>query len=782
MREESPEWLALAFFALICVVAPLAFGAVDRVVQIGLLGLLACGLLIRPLDILPLGRSAKVGLLAFVSILLINEFGPAAIFGATYWRSTLTKDYGLALPWTHHPEPGLAVDGLLAAVIAVVWFQWVRSLAAKRSNRTWLAWGMFIAAAIVAFVSIATHQREPHAIYGLRFTPGWRGFGPFPNRNHTACFLAMGAVMGAGCLTWAGSRKKYTLMIAGITVLMIDFAGLLGTQSRGGLIGFGVGMGVFVVLTLLRLRSLHALAGVMASCLVLATMVLTLGHPLISRFGLRASADSNSLRMRIWHDTLGMWRDAPLFGHGIEAFQTIFPMYQTVELDEASVLHPESSWLSWLVELGALPVAFAVVVLAIFVWRNGKEAFARGRGFFLRSGGLAAFVTLLSHGAIDVPGHRWATMGYALAALALACPLRIGELLPDQVTDARAVNPRKEWRLVLVPLVVAGFWALPFLYDWPAWSPMTLSRLLVRSQTSNGAGLDELEKALRYFPLEPALHEEAGYRSIQTSGRFSPQWQEHFRIAVRLSPGSWRLPMMLAQFCTRYASGHAFHYCQIAIERGGGRRGELFGNALQMTSGLSGAAEAWASYAEQNPDLMLAYARTLPGDDGKDWYSRWWKERGETESDITDLEAQAFYQLAVRWGTPEQLSSWIDRHPQWHRRDFRMWAALLHRWGDDKRAWPLLTAFVPDPPFPGAFPHLTREALEAKWKESPANAVTAQAYAQVLDHDGDVENTRKVILSIATRKDAPVWFTQKAGYLLARDGKMPEAVLMLLRQ
>ena len=27
-------------------------------------------------------------------------------------------------------------------------------------------------------------------IFGLRYTPGWLGFGPFPNRNHTACFFA----------------------------------------------------------------------------------------------------------------------------------------------------------------------------------------------------------------------------------------------------------------------------------------------------------------------------------------------------------------------------------------------------------------------------------------------------------------------------------------------------------------------------------------------------------------------------------------------------------------
>jgi hypothetical protein len=33
-------------------------------------------------------------------------------------------------------------------------------------------------------------------------------------------------------------------------------------------------------------------------------------------------------------------------------------------------------------------------------------------------------IVLLLHGAIDVPAHRWGTLGLGLAALAIACPLR----------------------------------------------------------------------------------------------------------------------------------------------------------------------------------------------------------------------------------------------------------------------------------------------------------------------------------------------------------------------
>ncbi|HEY2342180.1 MAG TPA: hypothetical protein VGH90_04070, partial [Chthoniobacteraceae bacterium] len=476
---------------------------------------------------------------------------------------------------------------------------------------------------------------------------------------------------------------------------------------------------------------------------------------------------------------------APLFGHGIDSFTSIFPLYQKVELDDMEVLHPESSWLEWLVELGLVPLAIGGSALAIFLWRHARDSFGRQRGFFIRAAGLGAVADLLCHGLIDVPGHRWATLGFALAALALACPPIEDAEMSEAEREASAGRRRRERRsrrvLALIPLGVAGFWALPFLYDWPAWSPLTLSRLLARTETGQSATMAEIEAALKKFPLSPELHVEAGARLIAVSGRFSREWQEHFRVAVRLTPGSWRLPTMLAQFCGKFAPGYALSYWQMAIERGGLRRGELFSNAVRATATLDGASDAWGSYAETNPDLMLTYAQSLPGDDGRSWYERWWNERGTGAGPFGEIEAQTFYRLAARWGEPEQLSAWMEKHGEMKGRDYRHWAALLHHWGDDKTAWALLSGYLGEPAFPEAFPHLTRDQLEDKFRQSPNNGVTAQALAQVMDHDGDGDGVRRVVLSVARREHAPDWFLRKAGYLLARQGKMPEAVTMLLR-
>jgi hypothetical protein len=138
---------------------------------------------------LRLGRTGNALVLLGLVIFTGKEFAPALIFGSASWRDVLTANYAMSFPWTHHPEPARAVDALLVGVIALVWFLWVRTLAAERENRPILAWTMLGSAAIVAVVSFATRGIDPQAIYGLRYTQGWFGFGPFPNRNHTASFL-----------------------------------------------------------------------------------------------------------------------------------------------------------------------------------------------------------------------------------------------------------------------------------------------------------------------------------------------------------------------------------------------------------------------------------------------------------------------------------------------------------------------------------------------------------------------------------------------------------------
>lgn len=768
-QSHRVEWSAVILFGLILTAASLAFGAVDRIVQIGLVVLFAVGLLVRPPAWVSLGRWPRIVALTIILVLVGKEFAPETWFGSTPWRTAIESSYAIQLPWTHHPEPGRAVDALLATGVGLLWFLWVRTLAAQKETQTRLAWVMFGAAGVVAIVSYATKGIDANAIYGLRFTPGWQGFGPFPNRNHTASFLAIGALLGCGCVTWAGVRLNWGAMCFGATLLAATLAALLETKSRGGLLAFGVGLLVYGIFVLSKLRSRRATGVVFAGVLIIGTLGLTFGGPALERFSSSGAEVSNASRILIWKDALTLWRDAPLMGHGAGLFASIFPLRQTLPLDNQVVLHPESSWVQWLVELGAMPVGLALILGVLLIWPRLRALFERQSSFYLLAGAFAAVLALLAHALIDVPAHRWGTMSLALAALALVCPAARG-----------GESSRGMRKVALVPLVVAAFWAWPFLHDAPVWSPSTLARALDRAQ-SGVMRTTDLPALIHYFPLNSKLHLLMGAHQLQTGGRFGAEWEKHFQVALRLSPGSWATPMNIAKACRDLAPGHTLHYWQIALERAGWRRNELFGNALSETSALPGAASTWASYVEVHPELLLTYARLQSPSEAQEYFMRWWDERGAA-SDLQKAEIEAFYQLAAQWASPEQLERWMQLHPERKSSDLNCWASLFHLRGNDTRAWELLKSGTPEPPYPGTVSKMPLVEMEAVWRLSPENLVNAQGLAQTRALAGDTDGEREIILEIAKREKAPLWFRQKAAYLLAQTGRDSEAVAMLLGQ
>jgi len=778
-RQPVPftrEMAALGIFAIIVIGGPLLFGMVDRLPQIGLLVLLGLGLLMQPPAIVPLSRWGNRLALAFIGLLLFKEFAPAGWFGDTFWRTTLTRQYSLELPFTHHPEPSRALDALLAGAVGVVWFLWVRRLAVNRQHRAFLAWALFAAAAIVAIVSFATKHPGSDAIYEgtplARWTPGWSGFGPFPNRNHSADYFAMAAVLGCGCVAWAAARKSWILFASGLVLIGLIVAALLTTESRGGLIAFGAGVGIYLLLCLSKMRNRRAVGAALGAAFFFGALMLTFGGQVFARFHSHEAGEvSNLTRVGVWHDAIDMWHDAPLLGHGLDSFAGIFPFYQKIQLENQLVIHPESSWLQWLTEIGLLPVIIAAAVVVLFLGKHLREIFGRHRSFFLHAGGFAAFVVLLIHAIFDVPAHRWGTAGFALAALALACPMRI--------ESRRVQEPRQA---ALVPLAIAGFWWLPLHWFVPAWSPLCLNRLIEMDALAPGlVQLSELKTALHYFPLNADLHQSVGLRELKVFGRSNPvTWQRHFGIASRLQPSSWEVSMAQARACQRVAPALALAYWQQAIERGNIHRDEILGTAVQETNRSPAAQTAWGHYVEAHPQLLLAYAQIVPEQFGGYYYGRWWKLRAHAP-DLSATELQSFYVLAPRWGNKEDFEDWSKRHAADGVRDYRQWAALWHAWGEEDRAWQLLSVKVADPPFPNVSTTVPREVLENAWRLKPENVVNAQQLALMRLRAGDQVGSDEILITVANGENPPPWFVDKAAWVLARAGRAGEAVDLLLR-
>jgi O-antigen ligase len=773
IRSTLDRRLAAGVFAVLILAALLLFGAVDRIVQLGLVFGLGIGFVLYPPELPRVTRPwgwVGVGFAAFV---LVAQFLPHGWFGQTQWRLILTRDYDVAFPFTRNPEPGRAVDCILMGLLAVAWFFWVRTLACDRPVQVFLVWALFGSAAVVAIVSLYLGTRTDYLIYGVRFTPGWTGFGPFPNRNHTAALLAMGALAGAGCTVRAARRRYWMQLGVAAGLEIVTVLALLESKSRGGLLGFGCGAALFAVLAISKLRSRSAVAGAVAGGLLCATLVLSFGSKVLSRFAGPGDGNiPNNLRWQIWQDAVRVWHDAPLWGHGLGTFAAIFPFYQTVQAPEQIILHPESSWLLWLDELGAIPVAIGAVLLLYFIGRNAIGAIRTGdRGFFIRAGAFAGVFGLLCHGLWDVPIHRWGTAAFGLALLAIACPplhrrhqVRLGRLLAG------------------VPFLIGVFWLLPFMDDGSDWSPFATQILLERLPYSPTlASLDELRQIEGYFPLDSQLHQQIGIRELIVAQEPDKAWRE-FRIADRLAPANWSLPAIQGWISRQTSAGMSFHFWSLAIERSGRRAPEIYLAAYHNCVDLQGGEEFWRDYAEGHPELLLAYAQAVPSDSrARAAYDEWWKTRGDSSIGLEAWEPGAFYWTIRKWGNRAQLDIWMNRRREMEETDYKIWAGIFHDWQLDADAWAILSRHVKEPAFPESTTGETTEALEANWRAHPDDAVSAQAYAHQCAMNGDAAKSEQIVLSFAAGNNPPPWFIEKAAYMYAARKDYATAVTSLMR-
>lgn len=756
-------------FALQVIGAPLAYGSVDRSFQILLLALLGLGILLVPPS-LPKVSSRTAWLpVTLLGIVILKEFAPFDWFGHVAWRDILSEGFSMGFPWTHSPEPARAFDGLLTGCVAAIWFVWIRALADGRDERTLMTWILFFAAAVLAIVCFAM-PNNPTAIYGLRSVPGWTGFGPFPNRNHTACFLAMGVLLGCGCVVSAIRHRRYLLFGCGLLCIGMIFVALIQSKSRGGISACLVGLFIYVAMALAKTHSHRAVAAILSSALAGLALFMAFGAKVWMRFDSSPQGDlTTNLRWGIWNDGITMWRDATLFGHGINLFKSLFPLYQTLSLENQIVLHPESSWLQWLIELGLVPTAIFLCILIAFLVRNVNEAFVHQRGVLLRAGGFAAVAVLLTHCLWDVPGHRWATAGYGLAALALASPM-----------SPTAPRTKPGPLLALLPFAICLFWLLPFVRGIPTWSPTTLNRLIERNIASPGrVKFSELQKELPFFPLDSDLHEALGMRILAAPSRAKEAWQ-HFRIADRLAPSIWTKPALQAVASRPVSPGMTLHFWTLAIERAGHRSPEIFRMAFRSTADLPTAESFWGRYAETNPSLLLTYTELLPNEDGRPYFQLWWKLRGLCV-DLEPSETNSFYALLDRWGSRSMLDEWMKNNPGRQRTDYRAWASLLHKWGDDPNAWRILSENVEDPVFPESRPSTSVDVLEANWLKMPSDFLNAQALAGAWARAGETQRSNDVITSAADQPKAPEWFLHKAAFIYASKEDFTKAVSVWLR-
>lgn len=264
----------------------------------------------------------------------------------------------LVISLVHAPYPALAIARGVQVVI-LLGLALVASARATRADMHRFAHGFLVlVAASVVFGLLVHMPRFPQQEY--RFT--WLRIHPVT----AGVFAGLATMLALSYLLGDASDRpgpRWSRWVyAGL--LVIVGGGLLGTQTRGALVGAAAGA---IVLGGLRYRGRRRVE--LAVLLLLVTGVaLTWGGGILAKYFARgetsAELETFSSRTGLWSLAWGAIQQQPLFGWGLGASRGIF-------LDETGLGGGHNALVNVAVDLGFVGAAVWLALLAVLVWAFG---------------------------------------------------------------------------------------------------------------------------------------------------------------------------------------------------------------------------------------------------------------------------------------------------------------------------------------------------------------------------------------------------------------------------
>ncbi len=529
--------LVVALFALFSAGAPVQASHGVIFIGLGLLMLLFPGSARLPWWL------PALGLLAVVLAALC--FLPVQWFGLPEWRIKL-EALGVATGALVTAHPQASAENLSGFAVFLAGALFVLTHRVGERTQHTLALLTCLGIAGYAVVSMLTQS------LGWQFAWDWvPSFGFFPNCNHSATVLAIGAVLACGVLLQGIRWKRGGVSaLAALTLAVCLWAALGYNSSRAGVLLILAGFSVWFLALGTRYVSLRLLLGVGGFVAVGAVVYAVSDFKVkarLSDFAERvaqnppadpladATASQEPLgenvaadtRLLIYKDALEMIGSEPWPGTGIGAFRYVFPQYRRNFVSSGLCVHPESDWLLLAAEAGpasALLLASAVIGSLTLAWRGAR----RHSGWPFRLACIVAAAIVPVHGLLDVPGHR---VGIAwLGALCLALALR---RTSGNATAGRW--SRLGWRSAGALILAAGCWlAAAEWFGGPPLASVKPDLLAAQARTlqledaaeqkkilsgelptpkvdqAEGdrleAAISLLDEAVRLRPLDPELH------------------------------------------------------------------------------------------------------------------------------------------------------------------------------------------------------------------------------------------------------------------------------------
>lgn len=487
------------------------------------------------------------GILASSALSLL----PQVWFPTPEWRlGLLTYQAFPSLPWISlAPRETIYWLALLAGALATGLF----SLGHPVRSGAKLYIALLGLLACTAYAALAIYAKTTGWEYPFFDKHGWSppDFGFFPNRNHTAALLVTGSILALGIIreSWSTRRPLEFLLATGCLALCV-YALLFHSISRGGVVFLIFGF----VLWFMALGRSHRSLPLLISSLVIAGSLgwifLTSEGQARNRImdflgleeGSKTALFAGDLRSKIFLDTLSIIRDHPLTGTGLGTFGYVFPFYMRLSIDEAMPIHPESDWLMLGAEAGLPALLFTLALLVLLL----RDIFRLRDtdSWPLRWGVVAAALTAMLHGFVDVPLHR-IELGWWVLVLA---GLAFGNPAPTHTEKSSTWLVQRLVFGICGAVLLAGG-AILIRSQWfkehpfpPYRGKLVVEQIRKLNSEGNSAKAIELgHSELALSPMERGLYRELGYSEIAGNG--NPGVADAAFAAERaLNPVSAKIP------------------------------------------------------------------------------------------------------------------------------------------------------------------------------------------------------------------------------------------------
>jgi O-antigen ligase len=745
---SSGQWASNVFISLLPVLASFLAGGTQKWAEGMVVGLFGFYLLVRPPRI-SLGVATNLVLLALVALSAV-AFLPASWFFRPAWRQTLVNDFGIQLPSTISPQPWITAGCLISFIAAIAWLYVVAAQEiGLRSTRIQLR---FFVSGVVFLAAICIALYLAHGAF-----PFWkneRGFGPFPNRNHTADLFAISsiALLACGQDDLRHGRKTWPFWLVALAILI---AAVIIAYSRAGILILVAGSAIWIVTVTLRQRSPAPIAIGVSFLLLLLTVLLLMGGQTLERFHLRGfqgTGIATDFRWRIFHDAFRMIATSPWCGFGFGNFESVFAIFRAESVGNTRALHPESDWI-WLCSEVGWPAVVLVLIAAALVIRR-VFPLREGTNQRFRLAALFAALLLGLHGIVDVPGHK---VGTAFAAIFL-----LGSSLHRPLQLKRRGTVSVLFRVIGVGLLVSGI----------AWVAATQSRMLLPGSlgADNAKALSEIAtrgrdysdaialttKALESAPLDWQLYFSRAVAEVSKNRR-RPALDD-FRRARFLEPNSYEVPLVEGNIWMSSNPVLAVTAWREALRRAGDDRRYVYSrivdNAPKDNPAISQLLEETGL---SRPDLLLAYLGQISGASFDRALSQFLKRDPDLRS-LGEPEMLALFALWSDRGDRENLARAVQMHPDWLQYAWLGMAKYYAEKKDFRAAYQLTQRFGEPAALPRASEDASLEGLNKRYTTAPDNFAFGYALYRKQMERGQIDDALNTARHFTERQNSPTYF------------------------